>query len=144
MVSQIIEKALGVTFRNEEFQLGIWGHVDNWCEVSHDTILLLECERKQKHPNTNVLKLYPYLEEFPKAHVILLHYFFQENKAPKNRVALCHFMGDKLENNFGVRFQYAHMKCKEELIANELKKHDRRLMQILLPGKKSKNLKTKI
>ena len=135
-ISETIASALGITFNNEEFSLGKWGEVDDWCELSHDTIVLLECERTQKHPNTNVLKLYPWLEEFPKAHVILLHYFFPENKAPKNRIALCNFIGEKLENNFGIRFQYVHLKCEEKMIAKELKKHDRHLMQVLPNWKK--------
>jgi hypothetical protein len=134
-ISETISKALGITFINEEFSLGKWGEVDNWCELSNDTIVLLECEKGQKHPNTNILKLYPWLEEFPKVHVILLHYFFPENKAPKNRVALCSYIGEKMENNFGIRFQYVHLKCEGKMIASELKKHNKRLMQVLLTGK---------
>lgn len=135
-ISNTIANALGITFSNEEFSLGKWGEVDNWCELSYDTIVLLECERTQKHPNTNVLKLYPWMEEFPKVHIILLHYFFPENKAPKNRVALCNFIGEKLEVNFGIRFQYVHLQCPQDCIANELKKHDRHLMQTLPNWKK--------
>lgn len=127
-ISQIIEDALGITFNNEEFSLGKWGEADNWCELSHDTIILLECEKSQKHPNTNVLKLYPYLEEFPLVHVILIHYFFPENKAPKNRVTLCNFLGKKLEFEFGTRFLYVHLKCQPEQISEELRKYNTKLM----------------
>jgi len=136
-ISQAIEKALGITFSNKEFSLGGWGEVDNWCQLSHDTLVLLECESGQKHPTTNVLKLFPYLEEFPKVNVILLHYFIPENKTPKNRVALCHFLGEKLENTFGIRFQYVHVRCKHEMIEMEFSKHNKRLMQ-MLPLKKIK------
>jgi len=128
VVSEAIEKVLGITFQNEEFSLGKWGDVDNWCELSHDTIILLECEKGQKHPNTNVLKLYPYLEEYPKVHVILLHYFFPENKAPKNRVELCNFLGQKLETEFGIRFQYVPLKCQPEQISEQLGKNRTKLM----------------
>ncbi len=136
-ISKAIEKALSITFSNEEFSLGGWGEVDNWCQLSYDTLILLECEHGQKHPTTNVLKLFPYLEEFPKVHVILLHYFFPENKAPKNRVELCSFIGKKLESNFGIRFQYVHLNCTQDSIANELNKHDRLLMQSLPNWKKA-------
>lgn len=131
VISQAIEKALGITFSNEEFSLDGWGDVDNWCQLSNDILVLLECEKGQKHPNTNVLKLYPYLEEFPLVHIILIHYFFPENKAPKNRVRLCHFVGEKLEAEFGVRFQYVYVKCTQELIGEELAKHNKGLMQVL-------------
>ncbi len=131
IISRIIENALGITFINEEFSLGKWGEVDNWCHLSHDIIILLECEKGQKHPNTNVLKLYPYLEEFPKVHVILIHYFFPENKAPRNRVALCNFLGEKLEYEYGLRFQYVHLKCEPDQISEELKKHKTKLMNTL-------------
>jgi len=131
IISQAIEEAIGITFSNEEFSLGKWGEVDNWCNLSYDTLILLECEKGQKHPNTNILKLYPYLDEFPKVNVMLIHYFFPENKAPQNRVALCHFLGDKLEAEFGIRFQYIHLKCPQDYIGKELLKHNRRLMQML-------------
>lgn len=135
-ISQYIEKVLGITFKNEEFNLGNWGHVDNSCELINNKIILLECEGGQDHPCTNVLKLWPYLEEFSKKEVILIHYFFPRNDAPKNRVALCHFLGEKLENIFGKRFRYVHIKCEKEVIARELKKHDRHLMQMLPNWKK--------
>lgn len=134
IISQAIEEALGITFMNEEFSLGKWGEVDDWCHLSYDTLILLECEKGQKHPNTNLLKLYPYLEEFPDAKIILIHYFYPENKAPKSRIALCNFLGDKLEAEFGIRFQYIHMKCQQDALKKELLKHNRRLMQMLPQG----------
>ncbi|MBK7652440.1 MAG: hypothetical protein IPJ20_19350 [Flammeovirgaceae bacterium] len=76
------------------------------------------------------MKLYPYLEEFPLVHVILIHYFFPENEAPKSRVALCDFIGAKMESELGIRFQYVPLRCEEKLIGEELKKHNRRLMQV--------------
>lgn len=135
IVSEILEKELGVSFSNEELNINNWGHVDNYCEFSPDTIILLECESGQKHPTTNVLKLFPYLEEQDQLHVILIHYFFPENNAPKNRIALCEFMGSKLENFFGIRFQYVRLSCAPEQIPNEIKKHDRRLMQAVFATK---------
>lgn len=134
LISDVIADSLGITFNNEEFSLGKWGEVDNWCELGHDTIILLECEKGQKHPNTNVLKLFPYLEQFPLVHVILIHYFFPENKAPKNRIDLCKFISEKIRENFGPRFQYIYLNCKVDLISNELTK-DPDLIKFL-PSKK--------
>lgn len=145
-VSRLIGDSLGFTFENEEFPLGNWGHVDNWAEYSINTLILLECERSQKHPNTNILKLWPYLDEYPNVHVILIHYFFPENKAPKNRVALCDFVGKKLEAEFGIRFQYVPLRCSQKLIKEELEKYDVKLMSAVLAtrrmNQRSQNLIT--
>lgn len=134
-VSEIIGKALGITFKNEEFSLGKWGEVDNWAQLPDNTLIFIECEKGQKHPNTNVLKLYPYLEENPKAIIILIHYFYPENKAPKNRLTLCDYLGDKMEQLFGGRFKYVSLKCKKNEIAGKLQEHNNELMQVLLKGK---------
>lgn len=93
-ISEIIGNALGLTFKNEELSLGNWGEVDNWSKLSDCALILVECEKGQKHPNTNILKLYPYLEENTDLEIILIHYFYPENKAPKNRLALCDYLGD--------------------------------------------------
>jgi hypothetical protein len=135
-ISETIAKELGITFNNEEFSLGKWGEVDNWCELSHDTIVMLECERGQKHPNTNILKLYPWLEEFPKAHVILLHYFFPENKAPKNRLALCDYLGEKITKEYTDRFQYVSLRCANNEVDNKIREQKKGLMLQLLSRKK--------
>lgn len=115
-ISEIIGKELSVRFENKEWQLGSWGDVDNYCVLGRDKYLLLECERGQKHPNTNVLKLYPYLEDNKEVTLTLLHYFFPENKAPKNRVALCHFISKKIEEAFPGRFLYLRLPSDEKAI----------------------------
>jgi hypothetical protein len=135
-ISETIAKALGITFNNEEFSLGKWGEVDNWAQLEDSTLILLECEKGQKHPNTNVLKLYPYMEENPNIKIFLLHYFYPENRAPKNRLALCHFLGEKMEQLFAERFKYVSLSCTENEIAEKLWEHKKGLMQVLLTGKK--------
>ena len=65
IVSSEIEKQLNIKFENFEFKLDNWGEVDNYAIIEKNTYVFLECERGQKHPNTNVLKLYPYLEKNP-------------------------------------------------------------------------------
>lgn len=134
-ISNHIGSVLGVSFKNEEFSLGKWGEVDNWAQLSDDTLILIECEKGQKHPNTNVLKLYPYLEENSDIKILLLHYFYPENKAPKNRLLLCNFLGEKMEQQFLERFQYFSLKCTENKIAEKLQEEKKGLIQVLLTGK---------
>lgn len=107
IISKIIEKKLGITFSNEEFSLNGWGEVDNYCKYNEDTIIFLECEKGQKHPNTNVVKLFPFIEENDHLKIILIHYFFsQTSKISKNRIKLCDFFGNKMEQIFEDRFVY--------------------------------------
>jgi hypothetical protein len=58
------------------------GEVDNYAIIEKNTYVFLECE-EGKNTNTNVLKLYPYLEENPQISITLIHFFFKENKTPK-------------------------------------------------------------
>jgi len=131
-ISDLIADSLGINFRNTEYSLGKWGEVDNWAMLPNGTILLLECEKGQKHPNTNVLKLYPFLEENSDKTIVLIHYFYPENKATKNRLALCDFLGDKMEKLFLGRFQYYSLKCKPKEISDTFTKHQEGLINDLL------------
>ncbi|HUH34948.1 MAG TPA: hypothetical protein VL022_03870 [Moheibacter sp.] len=105
-VSAVIEKQLNIKFENYEFSLQGWGDVDNYAIIRESTYVFLECELGQKHPNTNVLKLYPFLEENPEISITLIHFFFKENKTPKNRMRLCNFIANKMKTEFGSRFNY--------------------------------------
>lgn len=108
-ISRRIEAIMNLVFENHEFDLNGWGHADNYCWTDDQTLILLECEKGQKHPNTNVLKVWPFLEQKNQLSITLLQYFFPENKAPKNRLSLCDFIGNKLQNQFGSRFQYLQL-----------------------------------
>ncbi len=135
-ISKLIGTVLGVSFKNEEFSLGKWGDVDNWTQFTDDTLILIECEKGQKHPTTNVLKLYPYLEENLRVNIILFHYFYPENKTPKNRLALCNYLGIKMEQQFEERFQYISLRCNINEISDKLREQKKGLMQVLLTGKR--------
>ena len=106
IVSKIIGETLVIKFRNEEYRLASWRDTDNYCKIFDNAYMLIKCEKGQKHPNTNVLKLYAFLEENPNIKLVLLHYFFPESNAPKNRLALCDFIAKKMEQHFPERFQY--------------------------------------
>tara|TARA_Y100000591_G_C21502163_1_gene530483 strand:+ start:164 stop:568 length:405 start_codon:yes stop_codon:yes gene_type:complete len=90
---------------SHELDLEGWGRVDFYA-YHNDILVLIEVEKGQKHPNTNVLKLWPYIEENPDQKMFLIHVIRNENKAPKNRLALCDFTGKKLENIFPTQFSY--------------------------------------
>lgn len=130
-ISSLIERALKIRFKNKEFSLGNWGDVDNYCELQANRYILLECEKAQKHPNTNVAKLYPYLEECPNTSVMLLHYFFPDNRAPKNRIELCDFIATKMSLAFPGRFRYIKLPPDLDMMIDVLKSN-RKLFNIFL------------
>ena len=103
--NKYIADRLGLEFESEEMKLGKWGNVDFYHQ-NDDLLVLLEVEKAQKHPNTNVIKVWPYLEENPKLKVLLVQIIRQENKAPKNRLALCKYMGKKIQSEFPNRFRF--------------------------------------
>lgn len=133
-ISKLIESHLNVKFKNYEYQLGGWGDADNYCQLDENIFIFLECECTQKHPNTNVLKYWPFLEENKDYKVILFHYFYPENKAPKNRVRLCRFTASKLVSLFKERFQYINLGVDINHFENILKEQKKDLMQKLLTG----------
>lgn len=100
-----IAASLPYAFQTNEFSLKSWGIVDFYAQKDN-VLILLEIEKGQKHPNTNVLKLWPYLESDSSIKIILIHVFMPQNVAPKNRVELCNFLGSKLENMFPKQFRY--------------------------------------
>ncbi len=62
-VVELLSQRLGVNFGAAKRPLGSWGQADRCVELRRNSWLLLEVEGKQHHPNTNVLKLWPFLEE---------------------------------------------------------------------------------
>lgn len=139
IISAIVGKELGIRFQDREFSLGKWGDVDNYCEVASNRYVLMECENAQKHPNTNVLKLYPYLEENPGVSIILLHYFFPKNQAPKSRRMLCDYIANKIEQEFRGRFQYISLPTDVTLIEAALNQKNG-LVQLLSTYEKTVRL----
>jgi hypothetical protein len=109
-----IADRLGIDFETNELKLGKWGNVDFYSQ--HENLLvLLEVEKGQKHPNTNVIKVWPYLEENPNLKILLIQIIRQENKAPKNRIALCKYMGKKIESEYPYRFRFVFRNWHNEL-----------------------------
>lgn len=106
-VSKLIEEKLEIKFQNRQFKLDSWGKVDNWCELNPDCYLFLEVESKQKHPNTNVLKTWPFLLENNKIKIFLIQtYFLDSPGVNSNRGMLSEWLGKELENQLKNRFKY--------------------------------------
>ena len=75
-ISQFFETYLHKKFENNKYVLNKWGQVDDWIQIDNNTFVFLEVETSQKHPNTNVLKLWPFLEENKNIRVFLIQAFF--------------------------------------------------------------------
>ena len=114
-----IANQLGIEFQLEEYKLGKWGNADFFYKKDY-LLVLLEVEKGQKHPNTNVIKLWPYLEDNPELKVLLIQIIRDENKAPKNRLALCKYFGKRMEQEFPDRFRFVHRRWHRDLV-NEIK-----------------------
>jgi len=102
-----IAQALNLPINDIEFTLDEWGNVDCFF-LENEILILMEIEKGQKHPNTNVLKVWPYLEKYPNLKMVLIQLIHPANKAPKNRLKLCVFTGQKLEKLFPDRFRFIH------------------------------------
>ena len=59
-IAELIGRRLGIDFGQSKRRLDTWGQADRWVELRENLWLLLEIEGKQHHPNTNVLKLWPF------------------------------------------------------------------------------------
>jgi len=75
--------------------------------LRNNSWLLLEVEGKQHHPNTNVLKLWPFLEAHQNLSVILVHAF---EKNGRNRLSsrgkLAEWLAKKMRKTLRSRFRY--------------------------------------
>ncbi|MCZ2223876.1 MAG: hypothetical protein LC122_09630 [Chitinophagales bacterium] len=106
-VTEYLTEKLEIKFANSKFILNGWGQVDNYCKINDNTYFFLEVETKQKHPCTNVLKLYPYLEEHKNLKIILVQYYFTNSPGlNSNRGKLSFWLGMKLQELFKNRFYY--------------------------------------
>lgn len=106
-VSSLVGKKLDIKFQNRQFILDDWGKVDNWCELTTDTYVFLEVESKQKHPNTNVLKVWPYLLKYSSKNIFLIQTYFLNSPGFKsNRGKLSEWLGIELKKQLNGRFNY--------------------------------------
>lgn len=124
-ISQFFETYLHKKFENNKYVLNKWGQVDDWIQIDNNTFVFLEVETSQKHPNTNVLKLWPFLEENKNIRVFLIQAFFYNSPGVNSsRGRLGEWTGKKFEDIFPSRFKYNKVvfnKDKLELNSTKLK-----------------------
>ncbi len=89
----------------QELTLDGWGRSDFYC-IKDNVLVILEVEKGQKHPNTNVTKIWPYLDTHPEKKILLIHVICSDNSAPKNRIKLSEFIGNKMMQLYQTRFLY--------------------------------------
>lgn len=106
-VSNFIAEHIKIEFTGKQFKLNTWGQVDKWVEIKKNVFVFVEIETKQKHPNTNVIKLWPYLEENSTTRIFLIQTYFPDSPGiNSNRGRLGEWTAKKLEEVFPDRFEY--------------------------------------
>ncbi len=124
-----IAQLLPFEFEKKEFKLNCWGQADFYC-LHEGVLVLLEIEKGQKHPNTNVLKVWPYLDEYPEKKILLIQLIREENRAPKNRLNLCKFTGKKLEEMYAGRFSYVNYDWSVNILNDLQREIEQKLEQL--------------
>ena len=125
---EIIE-SVGIVVHNQEYKLNGWGNADLYY-FQEDILVLIEIEKGQKHPNTNVIKVWPYLEENPDKKILLIQLIHPNNKAPKNRLALCRFFALRMQEEFAPRFRYIQVNLSEVTSASLKANIDRKIKEL--------------
>lgn len=106
-VAARISTELGLVFADGKFSLDGWGQADKFAFVRDDFLVLLEVETGQKHPDTNVLKVWPYLEAHQGMVVVLIQVFDAVAQNEKgNRGRLASWVAEKMTAVVGDRFAY--------------------------------------
>lgn len=109
-VAKLIAHQTGIEFTGRKFDLGGWGQVDDYASLKTDHYLFLEVETGQKHPCTNVLKVWPYLEANQQVTVLLVQVFFPDSPGcNSSRGKLGCWLGQRLEMLLGNRFRYRRL-----------------------------------
>jgi hypothetical protein len=84
-----------------------WGTSDGTVRLAPDVVVAAELESTQAHPDTNVLKYWPWLEERPTTRLLLVHIFGRWSTARTgNRSRLAVWLGSRLEAELSGRFMY--------------------------------------
>jgi len=109
-VAKLLAKELDISFQDHKLNLDSWGQVDNWAKLNSKSLIFVEVEREQEHPDTNVLKVWPYIEKKKKLGVFLIHCFLPKSPSTdSSRRRLAGWIAIKLEKKFRSRFLYAEV-----------------------------------
>lgn len=115
--SNNIGKKLGLTLLNDEYSYGKGiGKADNHCYIN-DWHIIFEIEYRQRHPEFNVSKIWPYLEKNSERKVLLIHYITDTTEVSSNRIVHSEWLAKKMIKDLNGRFDYF-------LIRNEISTND--------------------
>lgn len=121
-VSEFIADQLQINLMGTKYRLDGWGEVDNWAQLDDGIFVFLEVETSQKHPNTNVLKLWPYLDDNKAIRIFLIQTYFPTSPGlTSNRGRLGEWTANKLKTILGKRFDYQKLVIDGNNDKNELK-----------------------
>lgn len=101
-----IEEKLEIVLAGNELSFDNWGRADNYLRLNENSFLVVEIEMSQRHPEMNVLKIWPYLKNNPKKKVLLIQYLIDENSVSPNRIRLCRWLKEQMEQELSGRFLY--------------------------------------
>lgn len=120
--------SLEIPEKEKEVEKGIkgkagffWAFPDGADDLGNNTSLYFEIEMGQHHPDTNVLKYWPILEENPELKIILIQWIIKKPKS-KNRWELSKFIGKKMMDVLKDRFEYYYLEYNDEINIEKLKK----------------------
>ena len=104
-LSNLIAQRIGLTLENKEFNYGKGiGRADNYC-ITSEYIVIFELEFSQRHPEMNVLKVWPYLNNNPSKKIFLIHHITDTNFVSPNRIELSSFIAERIKADTK-RFEY--------------------------------------
>ena len=101
-----LEEALGTPLSESELVLGSWGRADLAGHVVDQAVVAVEVERSQRHPNTNVLKYWPWMDEDRRRRVFLVQVFDRASANDSSRQRLATWVGARMERELGGRFAH--------------------------------------
>lgn len=116
LARRLLTEALGVTFSPGKLDLGGWGESDLHADPAPLRKLIVEVEHGQKHPTTNIAKIWPWLEAQPDVRVLFVHAFITPNAIPGNRQRVAAWIGEQLEHELQGRLLYRRLVIDNEKI----------------------------
>jgi len=109
-VRESLTNLTSLSFEKTKPDLGSREKVDGWAKLTENRWLILEVEDSQKHPTTNIAKLWRFLDGNPDISIILAHVYFPDSKAIKSsRGDLASWLGIQIEQLLPGRFYYRRL-----------------------------------
>jgi hypothetical protein len=134
LVAQLLSKRLSIRLNGQKYRT-TWGEVDGHAVIGPQSLLLLEVERSQNHPASNVLKIWPFLQQNSHFRVVLAHAFFPDSRGLiGSRRLLTDWIAGTLETELRGRFTYCRLMISLDFcrvngigkLIREVRKHQRR------------------